>query len=175
MGWGMSARRKNWHLLSPSKFKGFSHVSLTPFIFPKTYQPNSHLSNFKMKQVSEGLSNLLRSAQLRTAESELEARSPWFKTRLFLPTLPPSLLRSCELNAAQTSRLRKMVSQVPKKNKQKTKKKTSLRHIPLGKRETISEYPRSQKRRGKKVQFSKTNKQKKNKIQGSGVEMNSRN
>lgn len=89
VGWGMSGRRKNWHLLSPSKFKGFSHVSLTPFIFPKTYQPNSHLSNFNMKQVSEGLSNLLRSAQLRTAESELGARSPWFKTRLFLPTLPP--------------------------------------------------------------------------------------
>lgn len=92
VGWGVSGRRKNEHLLSPGKFKGLSHVSLTPFIFPKTYQLDNHLSKFKMKQMSERLSNLLRSAQLRTVESELEARAPWFKTRLLLPTTTPTSL-----------------------------------------------------------------------------------
>lgn len=47
MGEGGQGGEKNWHLLNPSKFKGLSHVSLTPFIFPKTYQLNNHLSNFK--------------------------------------------------------------------------------------------------------------------------------
>lgn len=51
-----------------------------------------------------------------------------------------------------------MVSQVPK-NKHTNKQKTSLNHNLMGKGENISEYPGSQKRRGKKVQFSKTKKQ----------------